>query len=175
MRNGIGALLFVLGFAAPLGCISGCISGDVDEEPKTRTVPEGTDPESASFQIVRRNDGTHQALVIRLSTISMCERTAVPVDHAFVELELVIAVDAQFTPETCKLDQSQRCRIRLLRTTAPECANTGGPIAGFGRLTIDEVTDEIVRGSYEGWNRDSKIDLRGTFVARPCTGSAACP
>lgn len=174
MRVGIGGLVCILGaLAASAG--AACVSGDIDEEKRTETVPAGTDPEAATFHVARRSEGTQQALVIRLSTVSMCERTEVPVSHQFVEIELVISADRAFEPETCKLDQTSRCRIRLLRTTSPECGSASGPIAAFGQVQIDEVSENIVRGSFEGTSRDSKLDLRGTFAARPCTGTAGCP
>jgi hypothetical protein len=173
MRDGIAALAFAI--TALTAASAACVSGDVDEEKRTETVPAGTDPEAATFQITRRHDGTQQALVIRLSTISMCERPEVPQSHQFVELELVIPADGVFEPETCKLDQAFRCRLRLARTTAPECASSAGPIAAFGQVQIDEVTENVVRGSFAGTNPDSKLDLRGSFVAKPCLGTDACP
>jgi hypothetical protein len=154
---------------------SACISGDVDEEKPTESVPAGINPEDATFHIALRNDGAQQALIVRLSGISLCDPAGVPQGHPFVELELVIPADAELAPETCRLDQTFRCRIRLLRTTAPECAGSAGPIAASGHLQIDEITDALVRGSFAGTNRDSKIDLQGSFVARRCAGSASCP
>jgi hypothetical protein len=173
MRNGIGATAFA--FCLVTAASTACVSGDIDEEKTTESIPAGTDPEAGTFHVARRSDGTQQALVIRLSTISMCERSEVPQSHQFVELELVIPVDAEFMPETCKLDQTFRCRIRLLRTTAPECASSAGPIAAFGHLQIDEVSENVVRGSFVGTNTASKVDLRGSFVAKPCLGADSCP
>lgn len=178
MRVGIGAQLLFLGVFGVFGVsisTAACISGDVDEEKRTETVPAGTDPEAATFHIARRHDGTQQALVIRLSTLSMCDRSEVPQDHPFVEVELVIPSDAAFAPETCRLDQTFRCRIRLARTSAPECRTFSGTYAAFGTVQIDEVTDTLVRGSYVGTSTDSKLDLRGSFSAKPCTGTDGCP
>lgn len=172
MRVGIGALLFVLGASTP---IAACVSGDIDEEKRTETVPADIDPEAATFHVARRSDGAQQALVIRLSTISMCERSEVPKGHSFVELELVVPSDGPFAPENCRLDQTFRCRIRLARTTSGDCASSAAAYAGSGNLQIDEVTDAVIRGSYVGTSRDSKLDLRGSFTAKPCTGSEGCP
>lgn len=160
-------------FAVPL--LGACISGDIDEERKTDTVPAGIEPERATFHIERRNDGALQALVIRLSSISMCDRKEVPSGHPFVEVEVQIPADAQFGPETCRIDQTFRCRVHLLQTVGPECNNSSGRVASSGTVTIDEVTETLVRGSFVGLNRDSQIDLSGSFVARPCGGSASCP
>lgn len=171
MRIGIGALLFAL-FSGS----SACISGDIDEEKKTDTLPAGIDGEAATFFIAPRGEGAQQALVVRLSSVSLCERAEVPLDHPFVELELVIPADAQFAPEECRIDQTFRCRVRLQRTTAPECASAAGVAAAFGHVRIDEVTEDVVRGSFVGTSKDSKLDLRGSFVARPCGGGGAtCP
>lgn len=158
-----------------MGLPTSCISGDVDEEKPVETVPAGITPENATFHTARRDDGAKQALVIRLSSTSLCDRAEVPLAHPFVELELVIPADTPFAPETCRLDQTFRCRIRLMRTTTPECASASGPIAASGQLQIDEVTDELVRGTFDGTSIDSKIDLHGSFVARRCQGSASCP
>ena len=171
MRKGIGpsiSALIVLGATA-------CISGDVDEEKPIDRVPAGITPESATFHIDRRHDGTQQALVIRLSAISLCEKAQVPLDHPFVELELAIPSDQQFAAEDCRLDQTFRCRIRIARTTTPECASAAGPHASEGHLQIEEITEDVVRGNYVGTSTDSKVDLRGSFVAHLCAGSASCP
>ena len=171
MRKGIGGAivaLIVVGGTA-------CVSGDVDEEKATDTVPSGITPESATFFIERRHDGTQQALVVRLSSVSLCERAEVPLDHPFVEVELAIPTDAQFAPEDCRLDQTLRCRIRLARTTTPECASAAGTHAGFGHVQIDEITEDVVRGSFVGTSVDSKLDLQGSFVAHRCAGSESCP
>jgi hypothetical protein len=176
MRKGIGrSLVVVLALLAASTTSTACISGDVDEEKPTETVPAGISPENATFHVTRRDDGAQQALVIRLSSVSLCDRAEVPERHPFVELELVIPADATFAPETCRLDQTFRCRIRLLRTTTPGCASSAGPIAAFGHLQIDEITDDEVFGSFVGTSVDSKIDLHGSFAARRCAGSDSCP
>src|SRR5688500_18212922 len=101
MQQGIGRSLVVL--ATSLS--TACVSGDIDEEKPTETVPAGITPESATFHIARRNDGALQALVVRLSNSSLCDRGEVPQGHQFVELELLIPAEAEFAPETCRLDQ----------------------------------------------------------------------
>lgn len=173
MRIGIGASVAALALLASV--FTACVSGDVDEEKPTESVPAGINGEDATFHIDRRADGTQQALIVRLSSVSLCDRAEVPLEHPFVELELVISADAQFAPEDCRLDQTLRCRIRLLRTTAAECASSAGPIAAFGHVRIDEITEETVHGAFDGTSADSKLDLHGTFVAHRCSGSASCP
>ena len=64
------------------------------------------------------------------------------------------------------------CSIAL---TENPTQNRNAPTAAFGQVQIDEVSENIVRGSFEGTSRDSKLDLRGTFAARPCTGTAGYP
>jgi hypothetical protein len=152
-----------------------CVSGDVDEEKPVEKVPSGITPESATFHTEPRDEGARQALVVRLSAISLCKRAEVPLDHPFIELELVIPADAQFAAEDCRLDQTLRCRIRIARTTTPECASASGTHASSGNLKIDEITEDVVRGSFVGTSIDSKLDLEGSFVAHRCQGSASCP
>lgn len=169
MRKGIGTCLFAASITAA------CVSGDVDEEKPTESVPAGINAGDATFHVDRRGDGAQQALLVRLSSVSLCERAEVPLDHPFVELELLIPADGQFAPEDCRLEQTFRCRIRLLRTTAAECASAAGANAAFGHLRIDEITEDTVRGSFDGTSVDSKLDLHGTFVAHRCGGSSSCP
>lgn len=171
MRKGIGASVSTLIF---LGATS-CISGDIDEEKPVDRVPAGITPESATFHVDQRHDGTQHALVIRMSSISFCNKAEVPLDHPFVEVELAIPSDHPFAPEDCRLDQTFRCRVRIARTTAPECASVAGTHASEGHVQIEEVTEDLVRGNYVGTSTDSKVDLRGSFVARRCEGSASCP
>lgn len=138
-------------------------------------MPADVEPDDATFRIVPRNEPTQQVLVIRMSSIPMCEPADVPHGHPFVEIELVLPPDGQPIVESCRLDQTFRCRIRLMRTTAPECAASSGRIASSGHVQIDEVTADAIHGSFVGTNVDSKIDLRGSFVATQCSGAASCP
>jgi hypothetical protein len=174
MRKGIRRWIVALVVLAGIGGTA-CVSGDVDEEKPVEHVPSGITPESASFHIEARHDTAQQALVVRLSTLSLCNRTEVPLDHPFVELELTAPAGAQFATGDCRLDQTLRCRIRIARTTTPECASAAGTYAAAGHLQIDEITEDVVRGSFVGTSIDSKLDLQGSFVAHRCEGSESCP
>jgi len=167
MRRVIAALIAA-------GSAVACVSGDVDEERPLQTVPEGIQPGDATFRYVPLEHETKIALEIRLSTIPLCRKDDVPDQHPFVKLEIAVPAGTTVEPGTYPLKQDLGTRIRLLRMFGPECASSAGSIAAAGYVVLDEVGDDVVRGSYVGTNPDSKIDLRGSFVATHCAGVATC-
>lgn len=167
MRRVIAALFAV-------GSAVGCISGDVDEEKPLETAPAGLAPEDATFRWVPLDHESKLALEIRLSTIPLCKRNDVPDQHPFVKLEIAVPAGETVAPGTYPLRQDLGTRIRLLRMFGPECASAAGSIAASGFVQLDEVGEDVVRGSYVGTNPDSKIDLRGSFAASHCVGVTTC-
>jgi hypothetical protein len=73
-------------------------------------------------------------------------------------------------PGTYAIDDQGRGEVSLQRTSGAACSGAAGSGASNGFVTLDEVTPSLVRGSFVGTNADSRIDLRGSFVAKPCLG-----
>lgn len=171
MRRVLAAFILTLS-VSPLS--AGCVSGDVDEEKPLETVPEGIHPEDATFRYVPLDHESKVALEVRLSTIPLCRRDDVPDGHRFVKLEIAVPVGTTIGPGTYPLKQDLGTRIHLLRMFGPQCASSAGSVAAAGYVLLDEVGDDVVRGSFVGTNPDSKIDLRGEFVATHCAGITTC-
>lgn len=155
-------LALFLASAAAIGCA---------EDPDKRTVPAGIRPEDAVFHYVTTN-GNESTLVVQLSLANLCEAATVPKGTKYVELRLRPLAEATAAPGTFAVDGDARAVV-LIESDAG-CSGSVGEGANRGSITLDSVSALEVRGSFDGVNADTNLDLKGTFVATPCSGTDIC-
>jgi hypothetical protein len=148
--------------AAAIGCA---------EDPGKRTVPDGIRPEDAVFHYLITN-GNESTLVVQLSLANLCEAATVPGGTKYVEISLRPLSEATAAPGTFAVDGKSRA-IVLIESDAG-CSGSIGEGANRGSITLDSVSALEVRGSFDGVNADTNLDLKGTFVATPCSGTDIC-
>jgi hypothetical protein len=150
--------------------IAACDTAGGDDDRPTQTVPADVRPEDAMFKYAVRNNRLN-VLSVRLSKISLCERNAVPDGHTYVQIEVAVPLGQTVGPGSYTVDGLDVARVTLQSTQGAACSGAAGLGASDGVVTLDEVTPSSVRGSFVGTNADTKLDLRGSFVAAPCPGN----
>ena len=148
--------------------VSACSSGKDDDDP--RTVPEGIKPEDAFFAFKQRNSGatSRKVLLIRMSTAKICERTAVPSGTEWVDIEVVVPPASDIPVATYGVGFDGESGLTLQTSSSTQCNSYQGLGAGRGSITIQEIDATHVKGSFAGTNADTRLDLKGTFLAKPC-------
>jgi hypothetical protein len=157
----------LLGALACVACYGGGSGGD--GESSARTVPADVEPEDASFKYAVRN-GNENVLTVRLSKISHCSKAAVPDGQEFVRVDVIVSLSETIGPGTYEIGEPERAEVSLQRTSGDACSGASGSGASTGFVRLDEVTPTTVRGSFVGTNADTRLELRGSFVANACSG-----
>jgi len=168
MRRGIVALVVI-------AVMSACSSGKDDDDP--RTVPEGITPEDAYFAFKQRiTNGTQfRLLEIRLSKANICDRKTVPSETEWVDLNILVPPTSGIPAAIYGAGLDGQAEIVLQTSKSAECQSSQGLGVSRGSITIQEIDATHVKGSFVGTNTDTRLDLKGTFNAKPCPNDlSAC-
>jgi hypothetical protein len=158
-----------------IACATACSASKSDDEPKT--VPADIKPEDATFRIVSRTGGggTRKVLAIRLSTVSFCDRRTIADKQSYVQVNVVVPSTSDFPAATYGAGFDGESEIVLSSTSGTQCSGSSGGGVSRGAITLTQVAPSEVRGSFQGTNTDTNIDLKGTFIAKACADeSIAC-
>lgn len=147
--------------------VAGCGSDDDEEK---LGLPVGYIPADSTYRYATRlSAGTRgNVLIIRLSKISMCEKTPVPDGHPFVSIEVTVPPGG-IKDGTYPVDGSTNA-IVVQKTHGAACSGASGAGANSGSITI-KVGQDHLSGSFVGKNPDSRVDVEGLFEAQLCTSA----
>jgi hypothetical protein len=142
-------------------------------DPEKYEVPEDIRAEDAVFFFMDPLDGGQQ-LIVRLSRANFCQPSTVAEGTVFVEVGVHFPSGTSPAPGTYDV----RPREADVSYAGVSYMKAGGPCgfialtADSGSVTIDSVSEVELRGTFVGVS--DSVDLRGSFVAEPCSTKPSC-